>query len=96
MADAHEAARHDVEEQPPQEFINVQRHHLLTVVIRVVLPPKPDAAVALIDQPIIGEGDAVGIASEVGEHLLGAGEQRQSILPIVTEKRSSSVTRIIL
>ena len=62
-----------MEEKPSQEFVDLERHHLLTIVVRVVLPPRPDTAVAMIDEPIIREGDAVGIASEVGEHLLGAG-----------------------
>jgi hypothetical protein len=36
------------------------------------------------------------VPPEIVEHLLGAREQRQRILPIVTEKRLSSITRIIL
>jgi hypothetical protein len=38
----------------------------------------------------------MGVAPEVGQDLGGAGEQGQSIMPIVTEKRSLSTTRIIL
>ena len=74
MPNAHEAARHDVEEKASKEFVGVQRHDLHAVVIGIVLPPKPDTTVAEIHEPIIREGDAVGIASEVGEHLLGTGE----------------------
>ena len=52
----------------------VERHDLHAVVVGVVLPAKADAAVAVIDEPIIRERDAVGVAPEVVEHLLGAGE----------------------
>jgi hypothetical protein len=38
----------------------------------------------------------MGVTTDVVEDLLRASEQRQSILPIVTEKRLSSITRIIL
>jgi fibrillarin-like rRNA methylase len=53
-------------------------------------------AVVDIDDPLVGDRDAVRVAADVLEDLLGSGEQRQSILPIVTEKRLSSITRIIL
>ena len=52
----------------------VERHHLHAVVVRVVLPAKPDAAVAVIDEPIIRQRDAVGVPTEIVEHLLGTGE----------------------
>ena len=74
VANAHEAARHDVQQKASQEFVGLERHDLHAVVVGVVLPAEPDAAVAVIDEPIIRERDAVGVATEVGEHLLGAGE----------------------
>ena len=74
VANAHEAARHDVQEKASQEFVGLERHDLHAVVVGIVLPAKPDAAVAVIDESIIGERDAVGIATEVGEDLRGTGE----------------------
>ena len=74
VANAHEAARHHVQEKASQEFVGLERHDLHAVVVGVVLPAKPDAAVAVIDEPIIRQRDAVGVATEVVEHLLGAGE----------------------
>jgi hypothetical protein len=49
-------------------------HDLDAVVVGVVLPAKRDAAVAVIDEAIIGQRDAVGVPTEVVEDLLGAGE----------------------
>ena len=74
MANAHEATGHDVQEKPAQEFVGVQRQDLHAVVVGVVLPPKPDAAVAVIDQSIIRQRDAMRVAAEVVEYLLGTGE----------------------
>ena len=74
VANAHEAARHDVQEKASQEFVGLERHDLHAVVVGVVFPAEPDAAVAVIDEPIIRERDAVRVPPEVVEHLLGAGE----------------------
>jgi hypothetical protein len=53
-----------------------QRHHLLpfTSLGAVVLPPGGDAVVVEGDQAAVGEGDAVGVAAEIGEHGLRPGE----------------------
>ena len=51
-----------------------ERHDLHAVVVGVVLPAEADAAVAVIDEPIIRERDAVRVPPEVVEHLLGTGE----------------------
>ena len=74
MTNAHEAARHDVEEKASEEFVRLERHDFHAVVIGIVLPAKSDVAVAVIDEPIIGEGDAMRVPPEVVEHLFGAGE----------------------
>ena len=74
VANAHEAARHDVEQKASQEIIDVERHDLHAVVVGVVLPTKLNAAVAVIDEAIIGQRDTVHIPPEVGEDRLGAGE----------------------
>ena len=63
-----------MQQKPAEEFVDLERHDLHAVVVGIVLPPKPDAAVAVIDEPIIRERDAVGVPTEVAEDLLGAGE----------------------
>ncbi len=67
--DPHEAARHHVQEEAPEEFVGLQRHDLHAVVVRVVPPPEPDATVGVIDQSIIRERHAVRVPPEVLEHL---------------------------
>ena len=74
MANAHEAARHDVDEKTAQEFVGLQRHDLHAVVVGVVLPTKPDATLALIDEPVIRERAAVRVPTQIVEHLRGARE----------------------
>lgn len=74
MANAHESTRHHMEEKPSEEFGGRERHDLHTVVVGVVPPAKPDEAVAVIDEPIIRQRDAVGVSTEIVEDVLGAGE----------------------
>ena len=66
------------------------------MLVRVVLPLEGDAFAVEGAEPVIADGDAVRVAPEISQHGGRPTEQRQSILPIVTEKRLSSITRIIL
>jgi hypothetical protein len=66
------------------------------MVVRVVLPLEGDAVTVEGAEPVIADGDAMRVAPQVAQHGGRPAEQRQSIMPIVTEKRLSSITRIIL
>src|SRR5204862_2939010 len=46
VPNAHEARRHDVEEEAAQEFLRREGHELQAMVVGVVFPAKPDLAVA--------------------------------------------------
>ena len=48
-------------------------------VAAVVLVAEGDAGLVERDQPPVRDGDAVGVAREIGEHGLGAGERRLGI-----------------
>ena len=75
VADAHEAIGDDVEQEAADELGRLQRHHLEAVAVGVILPPEVDDAVSVADEPFVGERDAVGIAAEVVEDLIGAGQR---------------------
>ena len=47
----------------------VEPHHLGRSVLPVVLPGKGDMVVVAGDEATIGDGDAMGVAAEIGEHL---------------------------
>ena len=74
MADADEAAGQDVEQKAAQKGGGVEGGEPGDVAVSAVLPAEGDEAVLQGDEPIVGEGDAIGIATEVGEDLLSAGE----------------------
>ena len=74
VADAVEAGRQDMKQEPAHELAGVERHDLLAPV-PVVLPAEADLAVGHAEEPAVGDGDAVGVAPEIGEDLLGPAER---------------------
>lgn len=76
MAGAVEAARQQVEQEAADELVGGERHDLLAVgaVAAIILVAEGDAGWPDGEQPLVGDGDAVGVAREIGEHRLGAGE----------------------
>jgi len=71
VANAHEAGRQDVQEKPTKEFVDLEGHHLAPVVVGVVLPVEAHHALVQTEESVVGQGDAVRIAPEVLEQLLG-------------------------
>ena len=54
-----------------------ERHDLVRVaaVGAIVLVVEGDAVLVERDQPAVRDGDAVGVARQIGEHRLGSGER---------------------
>ena len=75
MADAMEAVRHGVQQEPTDELVRGEGHHLGLAVVTVVFPGQTDLAVGEPGQPVVGDGDPVRLAAEIGEHLRRAGER---------------------
>src|SRR2546428_145509 len=74
VPDPDEAAGQDVEQKPAQEGRGVEGGESGDVAMGAVLPAEGDLPVLHRDAPIVGESDPIGIAAEVGEDLLGAGD----------------------
>ena len=96
VPNADEAAWQDVLDEAPQKLHYGERHRARLIAVGVILPLKGDVVAIEGAQPMVADRDPMGVAPEIPEHGVRAAEQRQSILPIVTEKRLSSITRIIL
>lgn len=70
VPDAVEAVGQRVQEEAADELVGVQRHDLRPAAVAVILPAERDAVVVHADQPGIGDGDAMGVGAEIGQHLL--------------------------
>ena len=79
MADAMEAVGQCVQEEATDELVSIERHDLRPAVMAIIPPAERDAIVVHADQPGIGDGDAMGIAAEIGQHLLWPTERRLGI-----------------
>ena len=81
VADAVEALRQHVEQEAPDELAWIERHGPVSLVpvAAVVLVAEGHAGLVERDQPAVGDGDAVGVARQIGEHGLGSGEGRLGV-----------------
>src|SRR5215468_8860577 len=76
VPDAVKALGQNVDEEPANELARLQRHGFVPVRAfeAVVLVFERDAVRVGGDQATVGDGDAMGVAGEVGQHLLWPGE----------------------
>jgi hypothetical protein len=74
IANAHEALGKDVEKEASEELDGVKGHGALSALLSVVLVAEGDLAVVEGEESLVGDGDAVGVAGEVFEDLLGTAE----------------------
>ena len=80
MADAVDAVRQGVQEKAPNELVGVEGHDLRLSMMPVVLPAEGNATViAHIEEPRVRDGNPMGVAAEIGQHLLRPAEGRLDI-----------------
>ena len=74
VADAVEVRRQDMQQEAAHELVGGQAHGLPAMLLAIVLPTEPDHAVVDRHEAVVGEGDAMGVATEVVECAGGAVE----------------------
>src|SRR5437899_12893417 len=78
-----------MQQEAAQELIERYGHQFLLIVVSRVAPTKGDLAVGQRDQSMIGNGHAMGIATEILEHIFGAAEGRFGVNdPVLSEQWS--------
>ena len=68
-----------MKKEPPDKFIGLQRHGLLTVPVGIIFPEERNMAVPDSEDAVIADGDSMGIPAEVLKDPLGAIEGRFAI-----------------
>src|SRR5712692_7068967 len=66
-------------QEAADELVGVEGHRLSFVMVAIILPQEADAAVGESEEAAVGDGDAMGIAGEIIEHLLGSAERSLGI-----------------
>src|SRR5271157_1157011 len=81
VPDAVEAVRQDVDQKPADELAWLERHGLVAAgpLDPVVFVAKRNAGRVGGDKPAVGDGDPVGVARQIGQHLLGPGKRSLAI-----------------
>jgi len=69
VADAHKAARQQVKQEAAQELCDRQSHEPLPVAVSGVSPAEGDVTIGESHQPVGGDGDAVGVGTEIAQHV---------------------------
>lgn len=79
VPDAHEASGQDVQKETAQELSRAERHLTLLATAGVILPAEGDAFLFEGQQAMIGNGHAMGVTTEIAQHLHGTTECRLGI-----------------
>ena len=89
VADAHEAAWQQVEQEAAQELVDRQSQEPLLVGVRGVSPAEGDVALLKGDESAVGDSDAVGVAAEIAQRVFRSAEGWLGIDdPVVAEQGS--------
>src|SRR5579872_1613479 len=87
VADTHEAAWQQVEQETAQELFDRQSHDPLLVAVGRVPPAEADVALGKRNQPAVGNGDAVGVSAEIAQHMFRPAEGPFGVDdPVMTEQ----------
>src|SRR5260370_34155613 len=74
VANANQPLGENVDEEASQELIRGNGHDLLLAAVSIVSPAEADAIVLEGHETMVGDGDAVGIAGQGVENMVGATE----------------------
>ena len=89
VADAHEAAWQHMEQEAAKELIDRQSHDPLSVAVCGIAPSERDFAISKSKQPVVGDGNAVGVVAEIAQHVFRPTEGRLGIdHPVLAEQHS--------
>ena len=76
VANAMEPVRQHVKQEAPHEFADVEAHDLAlaTTALAIVFPAETDMGLVKIEQAAVSYRDAMRVAREISQDLLGTGE----------------------
>ena len=86
-ADADKAARQDVEQEAAQELLRIERHGSLLISVGIIFPAESNLVLLESHEAMVGDGDPMGIAGEIAEHMMGTAERWFGVDdPVLTEQ----------
>ena len=79
VADLDEAGRQDMEQEAADELDRIEVHDAAAVVVPGVPPAEAHLSVLEAEEPSVGDGDPVGVAGQVLQHMFGSAERRLGV-----------------
>lgn len=81
MTDAMQAFWQHVNEEAADELVCGKRHPLVSIAAldAIILPLEGDALLVAGDQAAVGDGNAVGVTRQIGQHRLRSTERAPSV-----------------
>ena len=78
-----------MEQEAAEELIDRQSHDPLAVAVCGIAPSERDFAISKSKQPMVGDGNAVGVVAEIAQHVFRPTEGRLGIdHPVLAEQHS--------
>src|ERR1700722_18582376 len=100
VADAVEAMWQDMEKEAADELVRRERHDALPLrtIAAVVFVAEGDAGLVERKQALVRESDPMGVAREIGEHGLRAGERRLGVdhPPLLPDRSKMTQERAVV
>jgi hypothetical protein len=61
-------------EKPAQKFLVAEGHHAALAAMRIILPAKRHVSIGHLYEPMVGDRDAMGVASQIMQHVFRSAE----------------------
>src|SRR5580765_4179959 len=74
VTDPYKSTRQHMQKEAAQKLLHVQLHHTLFVAMRRVSPPEYHLPLGEFNQSMVGDGNAVGVVTQVLQHLFRTAE----------------------
>jgi hypothetical protein len=76
-----------VEQETAQELLRGEGHLSLLITVGIILPAESNPVMFEGHETVIGDGDAMGVAGEITEHMMGTPEGWLGVDdPVLTEQ----------
>jgi hypothetical protein len=89
VSNARKTLGQHVLQKPAEELGAGESHGALLVVIRIILPAEPDLRIGDGENPMVGDGDAMRIASQVLQNVVWTAKRRLRIHDPILLKQGS-------
>ena len=99
VPDLYETGRQHVEKEAANELRRIERHDTASVVVPGVLPAEAYLTVLEAEESSVGDGDAMGVAGQILQHMLGSTKGRLRVddplsTPEASKQRVKGARRI--